>query len=138
MRFGHYWDHWECGFRYSRPMSSWSTLHSILGLAVDLPGKSLTLRPTVPYTDATPLAVPLCTPNGLGQVRFTASECIIACTEGTFTLSTLHLPHGNWIAVNVDGKAVDATIASEQNGVRIVFVEELSVGAGGKLTISVN
>ena len=137
MRFGHYWDHWECGFRYSRPMSSWSTLHSILGLAVDLPDRSLTLRPTAPYTDAAPLIAPLCTPMGLGQVRFTASDCVIACTGGNFTLSTLHLPNGAWTVVTMDGKTVDATIVSEENGVRIELVEDMIIGADTKLTISV-
>ena len=131
--FGHYWDHWECGFRYSRPMSSWSTLHGLLGLAVDLPGKTLTLRPTVAYTDTAPLTAPLCTPEGLGQVRFTPSGCVIECKEGSFTLSALHLPHGKWSAVICDGTSVEFTVEHQPEGDRIVFDSPITVGKGGWL-----
>ena len=30
MRLGSFWDHWECGHHYTRPMSSWTTLHAAL------------------------------------------------------------------------------------------------------------
>lgn len=133
MRFGHYWDHWECGYRYSRPLSSWSTLHAALGLAVDLPAQTLTLRPSIAYTNEKPLVAPLCTPEGLGQVEFTASGCSILCTEGQFTLSALQLPHGEWSEVSLDGKTVEFTVKDHPNGVRIEFSRPVAVGEGMRM-----
>lgn len=136
MRYGHYWDHWECGYRYSRPMSSWSTLHGALGLGVDAPAKSLTLRPTVAYTDAAPLRLPLCTPEGIGQACFTPSECTVSCTEGSFTLSNLHLPGGKWSTCTLNGKTVDAVAVKEDGGVKLEFTQPIVVNADSQLTVS--
>lgn len=45
MRLGSFWDHWECGHHYTRPMSSWTILHAALGLYVDYEKKILRLNP---------------------------------------------------------------------------------------------
>ena len=44
MRLGHFWDHWECGHHYTRPMSSWSTLIAASGMKVDYANKKLTFK----------------------------------------------------------------------------------------------
>ncbi len=44
MRFGAFWDHWECGHHYTRPMSSWSLLIAASGLSVDYESKKISFR----------------------------------------------------------------------------------------------
>ena len=78
MRFGQFWDHWECGYRYTRPLSSWTTLISAEGLAVDADRKKLTLNPTEGN-----LTAPLCTPEFIGSVKFSGGRCDIATVEGS-------------------------------------------------------
>ena len=63
-RFGALWDHWECGHHYSRPMSSWTTLHAALGLSVDAARRVLRLNPAVQNG-----RLPLCMPGVLGTVE---------------------------------------------------------------------
>ena len=36
-----FWDHWECGHHYTRPMSSWSTLIAASGMKVDYENKTI-------------------------------------------------------------------------------------------------
>lgn len=45
LRLGHFWDHWECGHHYTRPMSSWSTLIAASGMSVDYENKKLSFSP---------------------------------------------------------------------------------------------
>ena len=78
MRFGQFWEHWECGFRYTRPMSSWTTLIAAAGLSVDQEQKTLRLRPIRPK-----LTVPLCTGDFLGTVVFDGDRCTVTALEGT-------------------------------------------------------
>lgn len=78
MRFGLFWDHWECGFRYTRPLSSWTTLIAAEGLVVDGAAKELSLRPC-----QTKLTVPLCLCTVLGTVEFDDKRCIITIAEGS-------------------------------------------------------
>lgn len=78
MRFGQFWEHWECGYRYTRPLSSWTTLISAEGLAVDADRRKLTLNPTEDE-----LTAPLCTPEFIGSVKFSCGRCDIATVEGS-------------------------------------------------------
>ena len=135
IRYGHYWDHWECGYRYSRPMSSWSTLHGALGLGVDAPIHTLTLRPTLPYSEDAPLRLPLCTPEGSGQVEFSESGCTITCMEGKFTLSALELPDRNWSEVSLDNNAVEFSIQTQTCGKRILFGSPITVEYNCQLSV---
>ncbi|MBQ8288880.1 MAG: hypothetical protein IJX76_08975 [Clostridia bacterium] len=130
-RFGHYWDHWECGYRYSRPLSSWSTLHAALGLGVDAPKQSLTLRPVIRPTAKKSFRAPICTPEGIGTAEFTAGVCTIRCTEGSFPLSALRLPADDWTSVTLDGSPVDFTL----DGDTLRFATPVTVGAGAILQI---
>jgi uncharacterized protein (DUF608 family) len=77
MRFGSFWDHWECGHHYTRPMSSWTTLHAALGLSVDYANKKLTLNPIDKN-----IILPLCLPDVLATVKFTDSEYSIEYLKG--------------------------------------------------------
>ena len=78
MRLGHFWDHWECGHHYTRPMSSWSILHAVSGLSVDCENKKLTLNPIDKN-----ITFPLCLPDILAKVTFTDGKCDIECIRGT-------------------------------------------------------
>ncbi len=77
LRFGHFWDHWECGHHYTRPMSSWSTLIAAAGLAVDYENKKLTVHPIDKN-----MTVPLCLPDILAKMTFTDGNCDITCLHG--------------------------------------------------------
>ena len=77
MRFGCFWDHWECGHHYTRPMSSWSTLIAASGLAVDYEKKKITFKPV-----CKDITFPLCLPDILAKVTFTDGKCDIACIKG--------------------------------------------------------
>lgn len=132
MRLGHYWDHWECGYRYSRPLSSWSTLHAALGYAMDAPKQTLTLRPVIRPTAKKPFRAPLCTPEGLGTAEFSADGCTIRCIEGHFTLSVLRLPAGNWTSITLDG--VPAPFSRDGDALR--FTVPVTVSTGTMLQIT--
>lgn len=77
MRFGAFWDHWECGHHYTRPMSSWSTLNAALGLRVDASEKTVKLHPI-----AENIRLPLCLCNALATVTFENGAYSIECIEG--------------------------------------------------------
>ena len=77
MRLGHFWDHWECGHHYTRPMSSWSILNAVSGMSVDYENKKLTFKPI--DENAT---FPLCLPDILAKVTFKNGECNIDCISG--------------------------------------------------------
>ncbi len=77
MRFGHFWDHWECGHHYTRPMSSWTTLHAVSGISVDFENKKLTFNPIDKN-----ISFPLCLPDILAKVTFTDGKYDITCISG--------------------------------------------------------
>jgi hypothetical protein len=72
------WDHEECGPRYTRPLSSWTTLIAAQGLKVDADNKTLHLTP---YKDG--ITVPFCTCYHLGTVQFNGDQCLITLAEGS-------------------------------------------------------
>ncbi len=77
MRFGHFWDHWECGHHYTRPMSSWSTLIAVSGMKVDYENKKLTFNPAEKN-----ITFPLCLPDILARITITDGKCNIECLSG--------------------------------------------------------
>ncbi|MBR6781254.1 MAG: hypothetical protein IKM24_09610 [Clostridia bacterium] len=77
LRFGHFWDHWECGHHYTRPMSSWSTLIAAAGMAVDYENKKLSFRPA--YKNIT---FPLVLPDILAKVSFSDGNMYVECLKG--------------------------------------------------------
>ena len=77
LRLGHFWDHWECGHHYTRPMSSWSTLIAASGMAVDYENRSLTFRPTDKN-----ITFPLVLPDVLAKVSFVDGELNIESIKG--------------------------------------------------------
>ena len=77
MRLGSFWDHWECGHHYTRPMSSWTTLIAASGLTVDYENKKITFKPADKG-----LRVPLCLPDVLATVSFTDEKINIEHLKG--------------------------------------------------------
>ena len=77
LRLGHFWDHWECGHHYTRPMSSWSTLLAASGMAVDYENKKLTFKPVDEN-----VSFPLVLPDILAKVEFTDGKISIECVKG--------------------------------------------------------
>ena len=77
LRFGHFWDHWECGHHYTRPMSSWSTLLAVSGLKIDYENKKLSFNPT-----AKNITVPFIIPDVLAKVTFTDGKLNVECIRG--------------------------------------------------------
>lgn len=80
MRFGAFWDHWECGHHYSRPMSSWTTLNAALGLQVDVAEKTIRLDPI-----SDNIRLPLCFDHILATVTVENGKGSIQCIEGDLT-----------------------------------------------------
>ncbi len=76
-RLGHFWDHWECGHHYTRPMSSWSTLIAASGMKVDYENKKISFSPIREN-----ITFPLVLPNILAKVKFSDGECDIECISG--------------------------------------------------------
>ncbi len=93
-RFGALWDHWECGFRYTRPLSSWSTLTAASGLAVDAANKFLRLAPV---QDS--LTVPVVTCAFLATAVFEGNTCTLAVREGSAEGWTVECPEGYRVVV---------------------------------------
>lgn len=77
LRLGYFWDHWECGHHYTRPMSSWSTLLAASGMTVDYENKKLSFR----AVDKN-ITFPLVLPDILAKVSFTDGEINIECIKG--------------------------------------------------------
>ncbi len=78
LRFGHFWDHWECGHHYTRPMSAWSLMLAAAGLKVDYENKRLSMKPIDKN-----ISIPLCLPDILARVTFTDGKCDIECISGS-------------------------------------------------------
>ena len=77
-RLGHFWDHWECGHHYTRPMSSWTTLTALSGMRVDYAEKKLSFRPAFDN-----ITLPLVLPDILGRVHFADGEYSIELISGS-------------------------------------------------------
>ena len=78
LRCGRLWDHEECGPRYTRPLSSWTTLIAASGLRINASQKILYLNP---YT--ADLTVPLVTCEHIGSIACCDGICEITLAEGT-------------------------------------------------------
>ena len=76
-RLGHFWDHWECGHHYTRPMSSWSTLLAASGLKIDGENKKLSFSPICKN-----VTLPLVIPGVLAKVTFTDGKPAVECIQG--------------------------------------------------------
>ncbi len=79
-RFGHFWDHWECGHHYTRPMSSWSTLIAASGLKIDYENKKLSFNPICKNC-----TFPLIIPGVLAKVTFNDGDLSIDCIHGNLS-----------------------------------------------------
>lgn len=78
MRLGAFWDHWECGHHYTRPLSSWTTLNSSLGIQVNAAEKTLTINPA---KDS--ITLPLCLCEALGTISVNNGEFTVSLTDGS-------------------------------------------------------
>ncbi len=80
MSFGCFWDHWECGHHYTRPMSAWSTLIAAAGMRIDYENKRLTLRPV-----SKNITFPIVIPGVLAKAVFTDGKLNLECLEGSLS-----------------------------------------------------
>lgn len=94
MRLGYFWDHWECGHHYTRPMASWTTLNAMLGLFVDSGSRTLRLSPA-----DRKIALPLCTCDFLAEAVFDESTCTLKMLEGNTDSWKMILPEGMTLKV---------------------------------------
>ena len=84
MNFGAFWDHWECGHHYTRPMSSFSTLNAALGLAVDSENRTIRLSPVKDN-----MTLPLCLCDAIARVTVKDGKCTVECIEGNLDSWTI-------------------------------------------------
>lgn len=77
LRLGYFWDHWECGHHYTRPMSSWSTLIAASGMAIDYENKRLSFSPANKM-----ITFPLVLPDVLAKIEIKDNKCNIKCIKG--------------------------------------------------------
>lgn len=82
MRLGAFWDHWECGHHYTRPLSSWTTLNAALGLKVNASEKTVTIRPVKEN-----MTVPLCLCDTLAT---------LTVKNGEYTVDYIEKPSTEW------------------------------------------
>ncbi len=97
-RFGKLWEHWECGFRYTRPLSSWTTMTAASGLSVDAEEKVIRFSPA-PVSGEEELTVPFFTCACMGTVSFRHSACTLTVTDGSTDGWRIELPTGMTLAV---------------------------------------
>ncbi|MBR3817479.1 MAG: hypothetical protein IKJ27_12235 [Clostridia bacterium] len=77
LRLGCFWDHWECGHHYTRPMSSWSTLIAASGMSVDYESKKLSFSPV-----SKNISFPLVLPDILAKVRIADGKITVDYIRG--------------------------------------------------------
>lgn len=94
MRLGYFWDHWECGHHYTRPMASWTTLNALLGLSVDSKNRILCLSPTEGNS-----ILPLCTCDFLATVVFNENTCTLKTLKGNAESWNIILPEGMTLTI---------------------------------------
>ena len=80
LRLGHFWDHWECGHHYTRPMSSWSSLLAASGLKIDYENKKMSFNPICKN-----ITFPLVIPDVLAKVTFTDGKLSIENIQGNLS-----------------------------------------------------
>ncbi len=90
MRLGSFWDHWECGHHYTRPMSSWTTLHAALGLSIDYENKKINFNPIDKN-----ITLPLCLPDVLATVCFVNGKCNVQYLYGNLNGWTITVSQDN-------------------------------------------
>ena len=78
LRFGAFWDHWECGHHYTRPMASFSTINAAAGLKVNAEEKCVTLRPVREN-----ITLPLCLCDFLATVTVCDGKLTVNCISGS-------------------------------------------------------
>ena len=89
LRFGYFWDHWECGHHYTRPMSSFSTLNAALGLYVNNEEKVLKLNPA--YEEIT---LPLFLSDAVIKLTVQNKNYTFEILEGSLNGYDIILPDG--------------------------------------------
>ncbi len=80
LRFGAFWDHWECGHHYTRPMSSWSMLIAASGMSVDFENKKLIFDPI-----SENITFPLILPGILAKISITDGKLSADCLKGNIS-----------------------------------------------------
>lgn len=132
-RLGYFFNHWECGFRYTRPLSSWLTLSAVSGYTVNAEKNAVSLLP--PSGSQTAI-YPLITAFGSATAAFSPDAFTLTLLEGNLTLSSLTLPYAPEKAVRARSKTPLAlTKTAADGGVTLTFSEPLTLCDGDCLTV---
>ena len=115
-------------------MSAWSTVVAYSGFDYHGAAKAISLKPRTQAPDFTSFFS-----TGLGWGSFSikraagASRLELAVTEGSLPLQSIHLAQAGAgkSSVTLNGQA----IAHHRDGAALILDQEISVPAGGKLTI---
>ena len=94
LRFGYFWDHWECGHHYTRPMSSFSTINTALRLFVDKDNKVIKLDPV--YNEVT---LPLILSDVVAKLTTDNNTFIIEVIEGNIENYSIEIPEGKTLVI---------------------------------------
>ena len=94
LRLGALWSHQECGYRYTRPLSSWTTMTAASGIEIDSAKKTMSLSPC-----KNEIKVPVCTCDFIGTAVFHNGNCEITLSEGNLESWKVTLRGGGIITV---------------------------------------
>ncbi|MBB5254516.1 GH116 family glycosyl hydrolase [Sulfurisphaera ohwakuensis] len=106
---GNFWNHWEWGSHYSRPLSSWLIIPAYLGLIYDGINRVLTLDPAIEE-----LSWIIVLPDFWGRINVNKGKAEIKIIEGKAVLKKIDIKGKKIIRIVADGKVVDGDIIAEK------------------------
>lgn len=132
-RLGYFFNHWECGFRYTRPLSSFATLLAVSGFSYDCENGILTLAPCLKETE---YRFPVFTAEGMGCFEMKNAGVILSITEGRITLQNLRLTKETSVqSITLSGTPLSFTVKKEKEHLAIKFASPITLTAGVSLTV---
>ena len=138
------WSHYECGWYYSRTLSSWSLLLAAEGFHLDAPMGLLAMRPKIGADDFRGF---VSTAEGWGsfsQQRTARSlEARISVKYGWISLKTLILEKQKAdegrpkVSATLGGRRVAASVEAQGRTLSITFSRKLRIRAGENLSVKI-
>ena len=132
-RLGYFFNHWECGFRYTRPLSSFATLLAVSGFSYDCEKGILTLAPCLKETE---YRFPVITAEGMGCFEKKDDSVTLSVTEGNITLQTLRLAKETRVqGITLSGTPLSFAPKKEKDHLAIKFASPITLKVGASLEI---